>query len=382
MYDASGEDRIDALREKAFETDGEGRVALLREAVRLADLSNDLRRGMELRDDLLHAASDAGFFEDELLAFNWMLAQMDRDRATWGGVEDHLLWCYKWILEHLPEFPQVSNDQLAKTFQDMERRFRRAGHGLKSVHKLRAWAAVRMGDLAEAARFEGLWQSTQRDRLADCAACEVGTHVEYLVFAGRDEDAVAAAAPLFGGRMKCKEVPNTAFSRLLVPLLRSGRQQQAAACQQQSFAQMRDSRKFISYIADHLSFFALAGEETKAVKLLEARLPWAEQTRNGFSRFRFDLAARLLLARLHASGRQTLRLRLPSSHPAYRPDDQYATGDLAGLFLGAAREVASEFDRRNGNDHFTARLIPQNEQLIALPTVPLPEKFRSGLEAA
>src|SRR5678816_2500023 len=202
MYDASGEDRIDALREEAFETDGEGRVALLREAVRLADLSNDLRRGMELRDDLLHAASDAGFFEDELLAFNWMLAQMDRDRATWGGVQDHLLWCYKWILEHLPEFPQVSNDQLAKTFQDMERRFHRAGHGLKSVHKLRAWAAVRMGSVAEAARFERLWRSTQSDRLADCAACEVGTQVEYLVFAGRDEDAIAAAAPLFGGRMR------------------------------------------------------------------------------------------------------------------------------------------------------------------------------------
>jgi hypothetical protein len=44
--------------------------------------------------------------------------------------------------------------------------------------------------------------------------------------------------------------------------------------------------------------------------------------------------------------------------------------------------VAAQFDRRNGNDHFTARLIPQNEQLIALPARPLPEKFRPGLEAA
>src|SRR4051812_30570003 len=220
MYDASSDDRIDTLREKAFEVSGEERVGLLREAVRLADMSNDLQRGMELRDDLLNAASDAGFFEEELLAFNWMLAQMDRDRAKWGGLENHLLWCYKWILEHLPEFPQVSSDQLAKTFQDMERRFRNAGHGPKAVHKLKALAAVRLGDLAGAAHFEQLWTSARPDHLADCAACEVGTHVEYLVSVGREVDAIAGAGKLFGGKMRCKEVPNTTFSRLLVPMLR------------------------------------------------------------------------------------------------------------------------------------------------------------------
>ena len=144
---------------------------------------------------------------------------MDRDRATWGGVEDHLLWCYKWILEHLPEFPQVSNDQLAKTFQDMEAPVPAGGTRPQVRAQAQGVGGRADGRPAEAARFEGLWQSTQRDRLADCAACEVGTHVEYLVFAGRDEDAIAAAAPLFGGRTRCKEVPNTAFSRLLVPLL-------------------------------------------------------------------------------------------------------------------------------------------------------------------
>src|SRR4051812_29886275 len=145
MYDASSDDRIDTLREKAFEVSGEERVAVLREAVRLADMSNDLQRGMELRDDLLNAASDAGFFEEELLAFNWMLAQMDRDPARWGGLEDHLLWCYKWILEHLPEFPQVSSDQLAKTFQDMDRRGRNAGHRPQAGHKPKAPAGGGLG---------------------------------------------------------------------------------------------------------------------------------------------------------------------------------------------------------------------------------------------
>jgi hypothetical protein len=311
-----------------------------------------------------------------------MLAQADRDRATWAGVEEHLLWCYKWVLEHLPEFPQVGKGQLEAAFDDMGRRVRNAGYGPRAVHKLKAWAAVRMGDLALAAQSERLWQEAERDGLADCAACEVGTRVEYLVFAGREQEAITQAASLFSGKLRCKEVPNTAFSRLLVALLRSGRVEQAAACQRQSFAQMRESRKFLGYLADHLSFWALAGEETKAVKLLEARLPWAEQTRNGFGRFRFYLAARLLLARLHASGRTTLRLRLPAGHPSHRPDDQYLTAELADAFLAAARDLASQFDRRNGNDHFTNRLIPQNEQLIALPAVSPSNGFHTDLEAA
>ena len=53
------------------------------------------------------------------------------------------------------------------------------------------------------------------------------------------------------------------------------------------------------------------------------------------------------------------------------------------MFLGAVREVASQFDRRNGNDHFTARLIPQNEQLIGAagdaPTGKVSFRPRSGM---
>ena len=381
MYDENKR-VISQLLDQAAAAEGEARVAPLREAVRLADAMNDVRLAMALRYELLNAASDAGFFEEELLAFNWMLAQMDRDRASFGDAERQLLWCYKWILEHLPEFPHVTGAQLATTFSDMERRYRAAGHGFKAVHKLRAFAAVRRGDLALAEQQEKLWQSALRYGLADCAACEVGNHVEYLVYAGRDADAIAGAQTLFAGRMKCKEVPNTTFSRLLVPLLRAGYVEQAAACQRTSFTQMRDSRKFISYVADHLTFWALTGEWTKAVKLLEARLPWAVETRNLFSRFRFLLASRLLLARLHAEGRQTLRLRLPGAGSTHRPDEEYSTRELADWFLSAARDIAAQFDRRNGNDHFTPRLIPENEQRIAAPTIPLPPGFHAGLDAA
>ena len=31
-----------------------------------------------------------------------------------------ILWYYKWILEHLHEFPQVSKAQIEQTFRDMD----------------------------------------------------------------------------------------------------------------------------------------------------------------------------------------------------------------------------------------------------------------------
>ena len=173
-------------------------------------------------------------------------------------------------------------------------------------------------------------RSAAGDKQTDCAACEVGNHVEYFVDAGRDADALAEAKPLFGRKMKCREVPNNTFSRLLLPLLSAGHVKEAAACQREVVKFICDSRQFIAYQADHLIFYSLTGQATKAVKLLEARLPWAMETRNGRARFRFLLGSRLVLARLHAEGRASVpaRPRNPARLPRRRRIPDGRTGRL------------------------------------------------------
>jgi hypothetical protein len=358
MSSGNGDDaQIQELLSKAYALgEGEEKLALLEEATRLADAMNDVPRGMELRDSVIDAATWAGFYERALAAFNWKLAQFDRDLDAHGHEEHHLLWLYKWIMEHLHQFPQVSRAQHDAAFADMERRFTTAGHTLRAVHKLRCIAALEMGELAKAAELERLWQATADDGMGDCEACEVHSHVCYFVDLGDDAKAVATAAPLFRGRLRCTEVPNLTYSRLLLPLLKAGDVTRAAMCHRKSLRQMRESRKFISNVAEHLVYLALTGQYARAVKLFEARLPWAAETRKLHDRFEFYVTSDFLMRRLVRHGKPSLRVRLPERFPLLREDDTYDTAALADGFRELAGGIAAEFDARNGNDRYTRRV--------------------------
>jgi hypothetical protein len=366
--------QIDELLAKAYAAEGEERLSVLEEAARLADQRNNVEAGMEIRDQIVDAATWAGFYEKSLIAFNWMLAQWDRNPDIAEGYLEHrLLWLYKWILDDLHRFPQITRQQVEQTFADMERRYTKAGQGLRAVYQLRCMAAQEMGDADRAAEFERKWDEAERDSMGDCPACELNSRVKYLLDGGDTAAALKKAGPLLKGRMRCTEVPGITHSRLLVPLLRAGKLEQAVASQKSSYRQMRESRKFILYLGQHLAYFALVGEMTKAVKLLEARLGWAMENRILHDRLGFLMAARVLLARLAAGGKKKIKLNLPPSFPGRTEDGQYATAELADRFLAISKEIAEAFNQRNGNDRYS-KLVRQNEELIALPTIALKEE--------
>jgi hypothetical protein len=358
------EAQIYELVEQAERADGAEKVALLGEAVRLADLQQDVERATYLREELFEAAFDSGQYERALAEFNTMLAACDRHPDTFGAdVMPRLLWLYKWVAEHAHKFPAVGKAQIEEMFRDMERRYAEAGLSMRAIYSLRSGAALDMGDAARAKRYYEKWIDAEEDGSEDCAACELNSLVEFLLRTGDSELALDRAKPLLQGRMSCAEVPGITQSFLLVPLLKLGRLELAAKSHRASYKQIRENRKFIGYAGNHLQYLALTNEATQAVTLLESRLAWALETRNGQDKFSFLLGARLLLARLAAQGRKTIKLLLPPSFPHVREDGRYDTAELAEVFLSMATDVAAQFDRRNGTDRY-ARLLQENEALI------------------
>jgi len=72
-------DRIEELVGQASVLDnGAARVALIEEAVRLADAHNDTASGFHARMELVSAAMSAGQPDVMLVAFSWCLSQCDR----------------------------------------------------------------------------------------------------------------------------------------------------------------------------------------------------------------------------------------------------------------------------------------------------------------
>ena len=362
--DENWEEQIYELVERSESADGAEKVALLSEAVRLADLGQDVERATYLREELFTAAFDFGMYERALAEFNTMLNACDKHADTFGAdVMSRLLWLYKWVAEHAHKFPSVTKQQIDGMFADMARRYEEAGLSMRAIYSLRCRAALEMGDIAGGKKDFKRWIDAEEDGSEDCAACEMNSYVEFLLWSGETEASIDKAKPILAGKMRCSEVPGITQSLLLVPMLTHGRAADAAKSHKASYKQMRENRKFIGYAGQHLQYLALINDFTPAVKLLESRLAWALETRNGQDKLQFLLGARLLLARLAAARRKTIKLLLPPTFEHVREDGQYDTAQLAEKFLAMATEIANQFDRRNGTQRY-AGIVKDNDALI------------------
>jgi len=364
------EQDLDLMFFESFAQDGEERIATLEEMARRADLQKDMEHAVRARTEIVNAGTWSGNYEKALIAFNWLLAQYDRDPESVPDIS-HLMWMYKWIIGELYHFPQIPLKQIEKGLADLARRTRKEQTSLRVVHKLRCLAYADMGLVRKAAKYEKLWQAAEVDGSTDCPACEVNGHVEYLLLTGQEKRAIKEAEPLLRGRLRCTEVPLVTHCWLLLPLLRAGKLKQAAQSQRKSYQQARSNRKNLDLIGHQIAFLSVTGELSKAVKLFESRLEWALDTHHGHGPFYFLLGARVAIGRVLACGRQRLRLRLPQLADCHREDGQYATGEVADWLLQKVKALASAFDERNGTDRF-ARLVKENEKLIKLSEVELP----------
>jgi hypothetical protein len=369
------EREVEALlgRANALEP-GPSKLALLEEALRLADSHNDDDRAYWLRQGIVEVGTFAGYPEKSIVAFSWCLARADRAPGTHD--ESELLWKYKWIMNFVPGFPQIERRQIDDMFADMTRRFRRSGASLRPVYKLQCKAALAMGDREATRAYQRQWREAPVGWPSDCPACERDDEVEYLIRAGKDERALERAGPILAGRLRCAEIPHLTLARVLLPLLRLGRLEEAARRHVRGYALAAGNRDFLPETARHLTFLVLTDNLARAAQLLENHLPWALETAELGRRFPFYLAARLLLQRLQDAGRSALALRLPRTFRLHDDAGQYEVAALAAWCDEALGDLAARFDARNGNDHFT-RGIADNRRLKELVRpFPLPPAGR------
>ena len=367
-------DQIDDLLDRARSLrHGLAQVALTEEAVHLADRHNDAAAGFAARLDYVSATLFAGQPDRMLVAFAWLLARFDQNPDEFDA--QRLLWQYKWVVNSLPDFPQVTRAQIDEMFVDMERRYRAAGASMQTIFFKKRGVAYKLGDPAAAAAANRAMAGLFRDDLSDCLACEADAAVEYHFVQREYEQGVAAAGPILGGRYFCSEVPQVTYAQLLMPLLRLDRGDEAAQLHLAGYKLIsRNPVEFIPQLAEHIEFLAVTDNLPRAVRLLEKHLILALESPCPAWRFRFFLAAKLLTERFAEAGRETVKLRMPDAFPARTETRQYRTGELADWFTADLTEWADRFDARNGNDHFRRRVAGvANLKALARP-VPLPKR--------
>src|SRR5690349_10358828 len=89
---------------------GPAQLAVLEQAVRLADTLNDVDLGFEARSDLMDAALGVGRGDLLSVAFAWCLAKYDEHPERFPDFD--VCFAFRWAISELAPHPQFGRPQL------------------------------------------------------------------------------------------------------------------------------------------------------------------------------------------------------------------------------------------------------------------------------
>jgi hypothetical protein len=283
-------------------------------------------------------------------AWAWCRANSGFDAAS--GARVGALVRYRWLVQGVAAFPDLPRRTIGALVEDFRRRAESRGRSPRALHFIRMVHALWNGELELARAESDRWPALPRDAASECAACEIDARVRLHVELGEDEAALAAARPLLEREIACHDVPDATWSRLLLPLVRLGRFDEAARAHARGYPAVAWRRDRLGAIGRHLEYLALHSDPGDGLQLLREHERMAADERRAGELWHF-LGGTWLL---HARGRDE-RSR------------------------AAARErladVAERFDRRSGND-YRRRQLAELEKRVEWPPLPRAAAMSEG----
>lgn len=333
---------------------GRARLDVLQEAVQIADTLQDIAAGFWTRRRLIDDAAFCLRYDLYAVAFTWCLAAARKDPHRFSVAD--LLGHYQYVIGKMPNFPEVRREQYEALFADAVREFRAHGFSLRTIYLERRLAAVDFADkeMSEAADRE--WRRHSRDRLSCSVDYETGYHVEHDLFLGDDLAAVRNVEKFFA-RPKREHRHDPWISGLvLLPLLRLGRDAEAAAYYQIAARAAHDAG-YVWSRGCHLEYLARIGDFEQGERELKIQLPAALAQPDPLSHFYCLRPATRLLGRMASAGVATMTMRAPPGVPWGEGLGVYRVPELREWTRAEAMRIASQFDKRNGSPFYSEWLL-------------------------
>ncbi|PKQ26498.1 MAG: hypothetical protein CVT64_05350 [Actinobacteria bacterium HGW-Actinobacteria-4] len=346
------------VKEAAAGSDPKARVDLYLKALALAIELEDEKAEFDIRFQLLTSALyDTPNTELSLACFTWCLAKIDegsRRYASAANVES-LMWVFKWILAMLIDSDAFTREQIEAALDDMERRYRAQGYGIHGVLTTRHYYALCTGLIDEADGLLDTIARTPRDDHANCEACVAADRVDHEASLGRDDRAIAEYRTMLNGASTCGTQPESTEARMLMPLLRTGQQEEAAATFKRCYEACRTRERLLSTVALCAKFVAVTGNESSALGMIERHIGWLDfDPLDTGGHFTAAECFHVALLRLERAGHGETQASIPhvvllqTIAPGLGRNPKVSV--LREACYALAENIAVRMDRRNGND--------------------------------
>lgn len=356
----------DALRERLGDAQdlpfGESQIAAMEDVLRHAEAAGLERVAFDARLVSIMPYMFGGPCSRVFVPFARCLADHDANPAAYEPwVNQHLLQSYTQVMNAAISSPEISLAQVEGMLQDMSARYERAGAGLRLVYTYRCLVAVHVGDEDAARHWYDQWLSAPPDTEYGCVPCEPTDQAAYLIWLGREAEAIEVAAPVLDGSLVCSEQPQSILTALMVPYARAGEHELAMRAHRRAYRVLGGPAGSMSNIrgaeyystgpvalrglADHVEFCARTGNEVRGLELFDRHIGQLDRPPSAEAEMRFAASAALLLRRVAAADAGVRVLR-----PAHgdRSAVEHPAGELAEILGAQALRMAARFDERNG----------------------------------
>ncbi|MFC7899577.1 hypothetical protein ACFUV1_05405 [Streptomyces griseoincarnatus] len=257
-----------------------------------------------------------------------------------------LFWRFKWVANALRCLPEIPLASLRQWQTEMRDRYEKAGLDLQPYYGQAYQLAAHVGEDTTLA-YE-LWAGRARSLLSDCEACETCERALYHLAAGDDERALRVWEPVLAGKESCQEEPARSVSYALLPLLRTGRTDEARHLHLAGYRGCRRNPSMAGEIGRHLEFCALTGNEARGLELLAENRNLFDEVDSPLALLDLLTGVEVLLARVEALGHG----ELPA---AGFPGRSWTVTELRAEVRGRADDLAARFDARNGTTEHADR---------------------------
>lgn len=286
---------------------------------------------------------------ENFVQFVWLRRALDHPECTDESQRAEICWMMKWAMDRMTTMPGVTLEAISELIDDIEAVYRREGFQLRPVISARIALARARGDNATADRLMALWQSTPRDEMSDCHACEIHDQANQYAYSDLQR-ALETAAPVLDGEYWCGHEPERILADVTLWLEEAGQLDEAVAAHRRGWPMVRHNPLLMTSVATHLVALTRLGNVERALPQLLARMSWADEPTDARSQLDWFTATAFVLEVAIATGLAPERVR------------SVPTADVATDFRERAHALAAQFDARNGSavvsNRVTARLNP------------------------
>lgn len=305
----------------------------------------------EVLEHLVHAYTFGVDTPEAFATFSELLRLYDTHPEYFDEHDTHLLfWQFKWIADGLPDYPEITREVAEALLDDMEARYRQAGHSMAAVSRARfVWASAN-GDEEDAERYWTQWNAIAGDDM-DCEACHHSDLIHRMVSLGRYDDAVNLG-PL--DNATCNREPAGMFLELAKAHLHTGDASASTEYLQSSISHHDRTLRDPKRIADWFEIFARGNQLEEGLAILRSiGLDAVEGQGAPMHRLRYCLAMlRGLSAHPHAGEHPTGLEAFPT------------VATLADACEREAAPLAAAFDARAGKPHWAGLLAEARQARV------------------